>query len=205
MWYAFFYGVILAFGLILPLGVQNIFIFNQGANHERFSGALPSVITAIVCDITLILAAVLGVSVVVLAIPWFKILLLTLGLIFLVYMGFVTWFARPKQAYAGQSSMSARKQVMFALSVSLLNPHALLDTVGVIGTSALKFVGVERLVFTSACITVSVVWFLGLAAVGHYTHRFDQQGKLLLLLNKISAVIIWAVACVIAHMLYATY
>ncbi|GGA41924.1 hypothetical protein GCM10007416_13560 [Kroppenstedtia guangzhouensis] len=29
--WAFMHGFLLAFGLILPLGVQNVFIFNQGA------------------------------------------------------------------------------------------------------------------------------------------------------------------------------
>lgn len=34
---AFIYGLILAFGLIIPLGVQNIFVFNQGASQKHFS------------------------------------------------------------------------------------------------------------------------------------------------------------------------
>lgn len=33
---AFIHGALLAFGLILPLGIQNIFIFNQGATQKRF-------------------------------------------------------------------------------------------------------------------------------------------------------------------------
>ena len=69
---AFFYGFILAFGLIIPLGVQNVFVFNQGAMHARFSFALPSILTAAVCDTFLILCAVLGVSVAVFEIPWLK-------------------------------------------------------------------------------------------------------------------------------------
>jgi L-lysine exporter family protein LysE/ArgO len=28
---AIFHGILLAFGLILPLGAQNVFVFNQGA------------------------------------------------------------------------------------------------------------------------------------------------------------------------------
>ena len=28
---AILHGIILAFGLIIPLGVQNVFVFNQGA------------------------------------------------------------------------------------------------------------------------------------------------------------------------------
>ncbi len=33
---AIIHGVILAFGLILPLGVQNVFVFNQGAIQLLF-------------------------------------------------------------------------------------------------------------------------------------------------------------------------
>lgn len=43
---AFLYGVMLAFGLIIPLGVQNIFAFNQGATQRHFLHALPSVLAA---------------------------------------------------------------------------------------------------------------------------------------------------------------
>ena len=51
---------VLAFGLILPLGVQNVFVFNQGANHPKFIYALPAIITASICDTVLILIAVNG-------------------------------------------------------------------------------------------------------------------------------------------------
>ncbi len=54
-------GLFLAFPLIIPLGVQNIFIFNQGAVQISFIKALPSVITAAICDTILIGLAVLGV------------------------------------------------------------------------------------------------------------------------------------------------
>ena len=50
---AFSYGVLLAFGLIIPLGVQNVFIFNQGATQQHVWHALPSVLTAFVCDVIL--------------------------------------------------------------------------------------------------------------------------------------------------------
>lgn len=54
------HGFILAFGLILPLGVQNIFVFNQGAVQPRFSRVLPVILTASVCDTLLITLAVAG-------------------------------------------------------------------------------------------------------------------------------------------------
>ena len=42
------------------------------------------------------------------------------------------------------SGISPAKQISFALSVSLLNPHAIMDTIGVIGTSALPMMALKR-------------------------------------------------------------
>lgn len=67
---AFINGFILAFGLIIPLGVQNIFVFNQGATQPTFFRAMPSVLTATLCDALLITLAVLGVSLIVLKLIW---------------------------------------------------------------------------------------------------------------------------------------
>lgn len=54
----FIHAVVLAFGLILPLGVQNVFIFNQGLTQKKYLHALPAIITAGISDTPLIGAAV---------------------------------------------------------------------------------------------------------------------------------------------------
>lgn len=201
MIYAFIYGVILAIGLIVPLGVQNIFIFNQGANQRHFLHAMPSVLAATVCDTILIVGAVLGVSAVVLTIPWLKTTILIIGFCFLIYMGWVTWHSKPTKLQNGQKPISAKKQVIFAISVSLLNPHALLDTIGVIGTSSLQFVGNEKLMFTFACILISACWFFGLSVSGHFLHKLDKTGRWLQIINKASALIMWTIASYIGYLL----
>ena len=66
------HALLLAFGLILPLGVQNVFVFNQGANQRTIKQALPAVVTASVCDTILILVAVLGVSATAAAFSFFQ-------------------------------------------------------------------------------------------------------------------------------------
>ena len=91
---------------------------------------------------------------------------------------------------------------MFAMSVSLLNPHAILDTIGVIGTSSLNYIGSEKVSFTAACIIVSWLWFVGLAIVGKVVGKFDSEGKFLKAINKVSAIIIWAVAVYLSIQLY---
>ena len=87
------------------------------------------------------------------------------------------------------------------MSVSLLNPHAIIDSVGVIGVNSLHFTGDAKLAYTLGCILVSFSWFFGLAVTGHFVHRLDSTGFWLTAVNKFSAIIIWAVAAYIAWQL----
>jgi L-lysine exporter family protein LysE/ArgO len=191
----FIHGFVLAIGLILPLGVQNVFIFNQGALQPRYMNVLPVVITASLCDTLLISISVLGVSLLILSSFWMKVILITGGVIFLVYMGWTTWNSKPNsQRNSDVKKFSLKKQVLFAASVSLLNPHAIMDTVGVIGTSSLQYQGEEKIIFTVTCILVSWIWFIGLSLVGRIIGKIDKSGNFLLILNKISALIMWAAA-----------
>lgn len=190
---AFLHGTILAFGLILPLGVQNVFVFSQGATQQRLVRAFPASITAALCDTLLILLAVFGLSVIVLQFEWLRIALMSAGIIFLLYMGYTIWQSKPTTT-KNNDALPIKKQILFALSVSLLNPHAILDTIGVIGTSALKYSGVTQIYFTAACILISWLWFFGLTLAGASLKKVDSSGKLMNVFNKCSAVFIWATA-----------
>lgn len=196
------HGIVLAFGLILPLGAQNVFVFQQGVLQPRLYRAMPVVITAALCDTLLITLAVVGVSVVVFTIPVLQIGLYIIGFCFLVYMGWSVWNTSSSSGdQEKQKLMPARKQIVFACSVSLLNPHAILDTIGVIGTNSLQYSGAEKLTFTLACIIVSWLWFMGLALLGKMLGKLDTNGKWMNRINKASAVMIWLVALYIAYQL----
>lgn len=198
---AFLHGIILAFGLILPLGVQNVFVFSQGATQPSLLRALSAGVTAAICDTLLILLAVFGLSLIVLQFEWLRITLMTIGIIFLLYMGYSIWRSNPANT-ENSEALPIKKQILFALSVSLLNPHAILDTIGVIGTSALKYSGTEQIMFTVACVFISWLWFFGLTLTGASFKKLDGSGKLMRLFNKCSAVFIWATACYLASGLF---
>ncbi|SEB54303.1 LysE family transporter [Paenibacillus sp. GP183] len=194
---AYLHGLILAIGLILPLGVQNFYIFTQGAVNQRFVQVLPIVITACLCDSLLILLAVLGVSLVVMKFVWMKTLLIIGGFVFLVYMGIITWRSKVNAGSsnaAAAETISIRRIVGYTLMISLLNPHAILDTIGVLGTSSLSYQGVYKIAFTAACLTVSWCWFFSLALAGRLVGLKDKSGSFIRYLNKISAVVMWTAA-----------
>ena len=195
---AILHGIILAFGLILPLGVQNVFVFNQGALQTTYIRALPVVITAAICDTILIIAAVSGVSLLVLTFAWLENIIFGVGIIFLLYMGVVLWKTNTVTDEVEGQRFSTRRQIVFAASVSLLNPHALLDTIGVIGTNSLNYAGDLKWAFTLSTIVVAWLWFLGLALAGRYFGKLDHTGKLMVLLNKVSALVVWGVAVYMA-------
>lgn len=197
-----FSAVVLALGLILPLGVQNLFVFNQGAAHGRFLMTLPVVITASLCDTLLISLAVGGVSAVALSHEAVKATLIVAGIIFLLYMGWLTWRSKPKQDGSVGESLQPRRQIGFALSVSLLNPHAIMDTVGVIGTSSLRYDGMDKLVFALTCIVVSWLWFIALAFAGQAVGSLDRSGRIMTAFNRISAIFMWGTAIYLSTSLF---
>lgn len=196
------HGLLLALGLVLPLGAQNVFVFNQGANHKSIYKSLPVIITAGLCDTLLILLAILGVSLILLSLPVLQITIYCIGIVFLSYMAWSLWTSHQYQLQT-YKPMTAKKQIGFALSVSLLNPHAIMDTIGVIGTSAAIYEGVEKVVFSIATVLVSWFWFFILAIVGKIIGYVDKTGKYILVLNKCSAIIIIIVALMILKQLIA--
>ncbi|MEH7749502.1 LysE family transporter, partial [Neobacillus drentensis] len=110
------------------------------------------------------------------------------------YMGYSTWKSKPKDEKTTGDTFSPQKQIMFAASVSLLNPHAIMDTIGVIGTSSLSYSGSAKITFMVVCILVSWLWFFGLSIVGRLVGKVDSSGRFILILNKISALIMWGTA-----------
>lgn len=193
---AFIHGVALALGLILPLGVQNVFIFNQGATHKRISKAIPAIVTAAVCDTVLILLAVTGVSLMVFSFVWLKNFIFIIGFFFLIYMGWSIFKSNPDLDMEQHEGVyfTAKRQITFAASVSLLNPHAIIDIIGVIGPNSLAYDGYKLALFTVACISVSWIWFIGLAIAGRFLGNVDTTGVWVKRFNQISAFIIWGMA-----------
>nr|WP_275432201.1 LysE family transporter [Staphylococcus sp. ACRSN] len=186
--------------MILPLGAQNIFIFNQGVNYKGLKSVVPVIITAGLCDTVLILLAILGVSIIFYSIPVLQVIIYCVGLVFLIYMAWALWHENSTKMNQ-QERMSIKKQISFAISVSILNPHAVMDTVGVIGTNATLYHDERKIAFTIATIIVSWLWFISLAILGKYFHRFDKTGIYIKALNKISSIIILIVALMIVKQL----
>lgn len=186
----------------MPLGVQNVFVFNQGAQNRRWFRALPTVLTAAVCDSLLILLAVGGVSLLVLKTPVLRYLLILTGVAFLTYMAILTWRAKPDPSHGDKGAWPVKRQVLFAATVSLLNPHAIIDTIGVIGGSSVAYLGEARIAFAGGCLVNSWIWFFALMTSGHLIGALPNAVRILRWFNRLSAVIMLGCAVLLLKTLF---
>ncbi|TDY46240.1 L-lysine exporter family protein LysE/ArgO [Alicyclobacillus sacchari] len=197
------HGLLLSIALIMPIGMQNGFLLSQGAMHKRWLGAAPAVVAAALCDTLLIALAVLGVSAAAFHIIWLRLAFGIVGICFLLYMGWATWREEPRDTDQGdQGVWNIKRQVTFAASVSLLNPHALLDTLAVIGGSATVYTAWStKLAFGAACAAVSWIWFFVLMTIGHMASRAAAGMGTKRIINRLSALMMCASAVYLGYIL----
>lgn len=192
--YPFIYGAILTLGIILPLGAQNIFIFNQGLQHPRFMDAWPSIIAATLCDFILICSAIFGLTYIILQIEILKNVILLAGGIFLCYLSYSLW-TKAATPLAEMKPYSWTKQITYALSVSLINPHALIDTFLIIGSNAILFTSLKsKLQFGLSCGITELLWFSSVCLVGNRLRRIPNNDFFIMMINRIAAIIIFGIA-----------
>lgn len=186
--------MLLGLGLVMPLGPQNAFIFQSAAVAERFRRILPILLISIICDATLVLCGVLGGELLA-PIIRYKALLSLSGALFLFYLSVSMWKnARAAEWKETALSMSTGQQVAYTLSISLFNPHALLDTFVVIGSVSSQYQNLERQFFTLGCILADVFWFIGIALIGFTLKKMRNGEKVVRLTSQVSACIIFLIA-----------
>lgn len=195
---AFLHGFLVAFALILPLGPQNMFVISQGTTHHHYRRTVPVVVTAALSDTILIAGAVLGVSVVLVAAPLLKEGLTALGVVFLVWMGWQSWRAPVRRAISDEAAMAywtLKRRILQTVRASLLNPHAIMDTVVVIGSGAALYGRTtDRLAYALAAILVSWVWFFAIGLLGRAFGQLRNQEGAVKWINRISAGLMWTIA-----------
>ncbi len=196
---AFLTGLILGLGLIIPIGPQNIFVINQGL-AVGWPRVLWAIIAASTCDSFLILIGAFGASQFIDEVPGLRPALLILGAVFLSFLGAQAIRASRRdhntRELSGPPALSARRVLVTTASVSLLNPHAILDTVGVIGAAVVSQESSTRLAFASGTLCASWLWFsfLGIAAS---RLRRALNGRVLQMIDLISGSVLLLFAVIL--------
>ncbi len=161
-------GLLLGLSLIMALGPQNIFLIKQGARRNH---ATLSAVVCFICDIILVCASVAGLHELLLTHPTFQVWMIWLGSAFLLYYAVKALrsaFSKKKNEEKETTNHHSKTQIiLFALGFSLLNPHAIIDTLVIIGSGSSQFPDHE-LAFLAGVITASLVWFSSLTFTTRY-------------------------------------
>ncbi len=159
-------GFLLGLSLILAIGPQNAFVLRQGLLREH---ALAVVLFCSLADALLITLGIAGLS-------WlisdfaaqysgflFGLAALWLAIYGLLRLSDAWWGKSGMQAVSGQNrGLSATLGVAALLTFG--NPHVYLDTVVLLGTLSLQYLGADRVAFGLGAVMASLTFFSLLAA-----------------------------------------
>jgi len=170
-------GFFLGATMIIPIGAQNAFILNQGIKKQYH---LTAASICMLSDILLISLGIFGSSQLLTSGELAFTILTWLGIAFLSGYGLLSFksalFSSQNKTQALNSSKTLSKVVLTCLLVTLLNPHAYIDTVVILGGVGGQFIGEAKYYFAIGCMLASIVWFYGLAMLAaRMSHILSRQ------------------------------
>jgi L-lysine exporter family protein LysE/ArgO len=155
----FVFGLLFGLATAFPVGIQSFVVMNQGLRFG-YPRVLTGIVTASLCDTLLIVAGAAGASAL-MADADERAPVLLVGIAFLAVFG-VLAFRAPPEEEAREVESVGRPLAMIAqtVGVSLFNPHAVLETVGVLGGAIAAQSAENRIEFALGVIAASWVWFV---------------------------------------------
>lgn len=202
--HAFHIGLLLGFSLIIAIGAQNLFLIRQGVLNQH---AFFSAFVCLLCDALLMFLGVTSLGLVLLKLPLLKEVFLVGGLIFLFYCGGSCFYrafsgSRGEGLDVDKKNVSHKKVLFLAMSFSLLNPQAIIDTVVLMGGSANQFEGEDKYFFLLGGISSSVIWFFTLVFLARRYATKLLKRRVWQCLEVISGFFMWGVLLTLIEKLF---
>ncbi|KTD72318.1 LysE/ArgO family amino acid transporter [Legionella tucsonensis] len=161
-------GLFLGFSLIIALGPQNVFLIKQGAQKNH---AILSAVICFICDFILIYSSIAGLHELLQLRPVLQIWMMLLGTLFLLFYSAKTLanaFSKPSEDAENTHQPRNRIQIiLLALGFSILNPHAIIDSLVIIGGGSSGYPDQEY-IFLLGVLTSSFLWFSSLTFTARY-------------------------------------
>ncbi|MEM7650847.1 MAG: LysE/ArgO family amino acid transporter [Pseudomonadota bacterium] len=194
----FIQGFLMSASLIIAIGVQNAFILRQGIKQRN---VFPAVMTAIVCDVSLITIGVLGFANLIERFPGMIAFVTWGGAGFLTVYAMKSFYSAFKAQALDQTSArgmvgedSVQKTIAVILAISLLNPHVYLDTVVLLGGLSASHEGAGRYVFGIGAILASICWFFSLGYGARYLAPLFEKPRAWQILDVIIGIVMLSIA-----------
>ena len=191
----YFNGFILTLGLIMAIGAQNAHVLRQGLRGEH---VLLTVSVSALCDMLLIGLGIAGLGSLFVASPDLMSVARYGGAAFLLWYGARALRSALQGGHtmnlAAHKRMSRGQALLAAAGFSLLNPHAYLDTVVLLGSIGSQQAEDLRPLFAAGAITASIVWFVLLGYGARLLAPLFAKPVAWRVLDALVALMLWGIA-----------
>jgi L-lysine exporter family protein LysE/ArgO len=188
-------GFLTSFALILAIGAQNAFVLKQGIMRSHVFWVC---LTCAVSDALLITAGVVGFGIVVTQYPSLPGIMSLGGAAFLTFYGLTRFIA----AYKGGDQMTLSSKpaplgatILICLSLTWLNPHVYLDTLGLVGAVSTQFTDqAQKIAFGIGAVAASFVFFFSLGYGARFLAPIMQTPRTWQILDVLIGLLMWYLA-----------
>lgn len=187
-------GFVTGGGLIIAIGAQNAFLLAQGVRRQYH---WPIALLCSLSDALLICLGVLGMGALISESPMLLELARIFGAFFLFYYGYRALRSALQPAgldMASRGAGSLKSALLTTLAVSLLNPHAYLDTVVLVGSIATQYGDSLRYWFGAGAVLASFTWFLMLGMGAPKLAPLFRNPRAWRVLDSLVCLMMWGIA-----------
>jgi len=190
----YFTGLTLMATLIMPIGLQNAFVLNQGIRkqHHLFVATFCSF-----ADVFFMCIGVWGGATLFSTYPWLLIAITLLGSLFMISYGWQCLARAWKGAGGIETDNKQRDFKMIVLACSaftFLNPHVYIDTIVILGGFAANISVEARPYFVLGGISASFIWFFSLALLGAKFAHVLSSARAQRIIDTLIGLMMWGLA-----------
>lgn len=168
-------GLILGFGYVAPIGMQNLYVINSALKEERLK-AYRVAFTTIFFDISLALACFFGVGLLLDKVHLLKNAMIIIGSIVVIYIGYSIIKSSPDITKDVKLESSYFKIVRDTFTVTWLNPQAIIDGSLLLGGYNAYVPEEQKIYFILGFCLASFLWFSSLTTiVSLFKTRIDNK------------------------------
>lgn len=191
---SYFTGLTLMATLIMPIGMQNAFVLNQGVRKQHH------LTVAAFCSLSDAFFMSMGVWGGAKLFSTYPVLLYGISVLGAVFMLTYGWqcLSRAKKGSSGIDSskkMKNLKMIMLTCAAfTFLNPHVYIDTIVILGGFAANLSNEEKPMFVIGGISASFLWFFSLALLGEKLAPILANPIAQRILDTVIGVMMWILA-----------
>lgn len=159
-------GFILGLSYVAPIGMQNLYVINSSISMSRCRAYEVAFIT-IFFDISLSISSFFGIGLLMDKFYFFKLAVLLLGSIFVLYIGISLIRSKPKLSNENEMNVNVPilKVILACFTVTWFNPQAIIDGSLLLGSFRASLPLNAHHFFIGGVCIASLIWFTFLATV----------------------------------------